>query len=57
MIARVWRGATRLQDAEAYVAYVQRTGLAAYRATPGNLAAWVLWRPVGDEAEAEGERA
>jgi heme-degrading monooxygenase HmoA len=51
MIARIWRGATRLTDAEAYVAYLERTGLAEYRATPGNAGAWVLWRAVGDEAE------
>lgn len=51
MIARVWRGATRLADAQAYLAYLERTGLAEYRATPGNRGAWVLWRAVGDEAE------
>jgi heme-degrading monooxygenase HmoA len=51
MIARLWRGATRLADAQAYVAYLERTGLAEYRATPGNAGAWVLWRATGDEAE------
>ena len=51
MIARIWRGATRLADAQAYVAYLRRTGLAEYRQTPGNAGAWVLWREAGDEAE------
>ena len=51
MIARIWRGATRAQDAEGYVAYLEETGLREYRATLGNLGAWVLWRTVGDRAE------
>jgi hypothetical protein len=46
MIARIWRGSTRLADAEAYMVYLRRTGLAEYRATPGNAGAWVLWREV-----------
>ena len=36
MIARTWRGATRAEDADAYLEYLHRTGLAAYRATEGN---------------------
>ena len=51
MIARIWRGATLLKDAEEYVRYVERTGIEAYRSTPGNRGAWVMWRPVGDRAE------
>ena len=51
MIARIWRGTTRRQDAEAYLAYLERTGVAEYRATPGNSGAWVLWREAGDLAE------
>lgn len=51
MIARVWRGATRLEDAEEYVRYIEQTGLAEYKATPGNRGAWILWRPQGDRAE------
>jgi heme-degrading monooxygenase HmoA len=51
LIARIWRGATRMRDAEAYVAYLRRTGLAEYRATPGNAGAWVLWREVDGKAE------
>lgn len=51
MIARCWRGATRAADAERYTAYLHRTGIAAYRATPGNAGAWVLRRIAGDRAE------
>jgi heme-degrading monooxygenase HmoA len=51
MIARIWRGAVRAQDAAAYAAYVQRTGIEGYRGTPGNRGAWLLWRTEGDRAE------
>jgi len=51
MIARTWRGWTRTADAEEYVAYLEQTGLREYRATPGNLGAWVLHRDEGDRTE------
>jgi heme-degrading monooxygenase HmoA len=51
MIARMWRGATRLEDAEEYAEYIRATGLKEYRETPGNLGAWLLWRPDGARAE------
>ena len=51
MIARVWRGAVRAEDAAAYAAYVQRTGIEGYQRTPGNRGAWLLWRADGDRAE------
>lgn len=51
MIARVWRGATRAEDAAEYVEYLERTGLKEYRATPGNQGAYILWRRVGEKAE------
>ena len=51
MIARIWRGAVRAQDAAAYAAYVQRTGIEGYRGTPGNRGAWLLRRIEGDRAE------
>src|SRR5215213_6611539 len=35
MIARVWRGATRAEDAERYLEYLDRTGHAEYRRIPG----------------------
>ena len=37
MIVRTWRGATREEDADAYLRYLQETGFQQYRATPGNL--------------------
>ena len=51
MIARIWRGAVRAEDAAAYAAYVQRTGIESYQGTPGNRGAWLLWRTEGDRAE------
>ena len=51
MIARTWRGAVRAEDAEAYAAYIQKTGLAGYASTPGNQGAWLLYRVDGDRAE------
>jgi heme-degrading monooxygenase HmoA len=50
MIARIWRGAVRARDAQAYAAYVQRTGIEGYQNTPGNRGAWLLWRTEGDRA-------
>jgi len=51
MIARTWRGATRAEDGEAYVRYLNETGFAEYRGTPGNLGVLGLRRMVGDRAE------
>jgi heme-degrading monooxygenase HmoA len=51
VIARTWRGWTSAGDADAYLEYVQSTGIAAYRATPGNLGAWVLRRRDGERTE------
>ena len=51
MIARIWRGATRTEDAAAYTAYVQETGIAGYRRVPGNLGAWILQQVKGDRTE------
>jgi hypothetical protein len=51
MIARIWRGAVRADDAAAYAEYVQRTGIEGYRGTPGNRGAGLLWRADGDRAE------
>jgi heme-degrading monooxygenase HmoA len=50
MIGRTWEGATRAADAGEYAAYIEGTGLAAYRATPGNRGAWLLHRVEGDTA-------
>lgn len=51
MVVRTWRGWTRAEDADHYVAYVRETGLKEYRDTPGNRGAWILRRPAGDRCE------
>ena len=51
MIARIWRGATRAEDADAYAEYIRATGIAGYAATPGNLGAYLLYRVDGSRAE------
>jgi heme-degrading monooxygenase HmoA len=51
MIVRIWRGWIRPEDAEVYTEYVERTGMSAYRATPGNQGAWILRRQDGDRVE------
>jgi heme-degrading monooxygenase HmoA len=51
VIARIWRGATRASDAETYADYLHETGIREYRATPGNLEAFLLRRVEGDRAE------
>ncbi len=51
MIARVWTGAVRRADADAYAAYIGETGLADYAGTAGNRGAWLLRRDAGDRTE------
>jgi len=51
MIARVWRGATRGGDAEAYLEYLHRTGHAGYRRVAGHRRTITLRRVDGDRAE------
>jgi len=51
MIARIWRGAVRADDAAAYASYIQETGIEGYKKTPGNRGAWALCRADGDQAE------
>ena len=51
MLARTWRGATRADDAEAYLDYLHRTGFAGFRSTPGNRGALCLRRMVDGKAE------
>ena len=48
MIARIWRGWVRAEDRNAYVSYIEHTGIAHYRRTPGNLGAWMLTRDLDD---------
>jgi len=49
VIARTWRGWTRREDAGEYAAYIEETGMRAYRETPGNRGAWMLRRDEGGE--------
>ena len=51
MIARLWRGWTAPEDADAYVDYLNRTGIPAYLGTPGNRGAWILRRQVDERVE------
>ena len=53
MIARRWHGRVPAAKAEEYLNYVTETGIADYRATPGNLGAWILHRLEGDIAHVE----
>ena len=51
MIARIWRGAVRRADGDAYASYMRATGVAGYLQTPGNRGALMLRRDVDDRAE------
>ena len=51
MIARIWKGAVRRQDADAYADYIARTGMAEYTQTAGNRGAWMLRRDAGERTE------
>ena len=44
MIARIWRGVVRTEDAEAYADYIRDTGFSEYARTPGNRGAHMLRR-------------
>ena len=51
MIARIWRGAVRRADGDAYAEYMRGTGVAGYAKTPGNRGVWMLRRDVDDRTE------
>jgi heme-degrading monooxygenase HmoA len=51
LLARTWRGTTAADDADAYLDYLHATGLAAYRAAPGNRGVLALRRVAGGRAE------
>jgi antibiotic biosynthesis monooxygenase (ABM) superfamily enzyme len=53
VIARVWRGATLGEDADAYAAYVEESGMKAARALPGSRGTIVLRRLRAGRAEFE----
>lgn len=48
IVVRMWRGVVRTEDQDDYVDYIERTGMRAYRSTPGNLNAWMLARDIGN---------
>ena len=47
MIARIWQGAVRAADGNAYASYMEGTGVAGYAKTPGNRGVWMLRRDTG----------
>lgn len=51
MIARIWTGAVRRQDGDAYAEYMRETGVAEYGRTPGNRGVWMLRRDTDDRTE------
>jgi heme-degrading monooxygenase HmoA len=51
MIARIWRGITLAEKADAYVDYLHQTGLRDYASTPGNRGVTVLRRLQGEHSE------
>jgi len=51
VIARVWRGAVRPGDGDAYAAYLNETGVREIRATPGNRGVLVLRRDTPEQTE------
>jgi heme-degrading monooxygenase HmoA len=44
MIARMWTGTVRTEDAEVYAQYIRETGFAEYGRTVGNRGAYLLQR-------------
>jgi heme-degrading monooxygenase HmoA len=51
VIARIWRGAVREQDGDAYAAYMENTGVRGYADTPGNRGVYMLRRNVDGKVE------
>jgi heme-degrading monooxygenase HmoA len=51
MIARLWKGTTRGRDADRYLDYLRRTGVADYARTPGHRRTITMRRIDGDRAE------
>jgi hypothetical protein len=47
-VMRTWTGVIRTDDRDAYRDYILSTGLEGYRATPGNIDAWMLYRDRDD---------
>ena len=53
MIARRWHGRVPAAKAEEYLRLMKEVGLADYRSTKGNVAAWCLHRREGDVVHVE----
>ena len=51
MITRIWFGRTKAEDYDPYLAYLEESGVAELKRTPGNQGVMVLRRIDGDEAE------
>jgi len=51
MIARIWRGVTRLADKDIYYDYLLKTGVPEYKETTGNRGVRVLRRVYDDKVE------
>jgi heme-degrading monooxygenase HmoA len=51
VVARIWRGAVRRQDGDAYAEYVRETGVADYERTPGNRGVFMLRRDLDETTE------
>lgn len=49
MVARNWHGVTSEADADAYLDYLNRTGVPDYRSTEGNRGVYVLRRTEGGQ--------
>ena len=50
MIARLWHGITTASKADEYLEFLNKTGVADYQATEGNLGVQLLRRIEGDQA-------
>ena len=50
MIARLWHGVVPAEKGDAYYEFLLRTGVADYKATPGNLGVHVFRRIEGGQA-------
>lgn len=50
MIARFWHGMTTKEDGEAYLSYLNATGIPDYQNTPGNQGVYLMRRVEADRA-------
>jgi heme-degrading monooxygenase HmoA len=51
VIARIWRGAVKTEDGDAYANYMNETGVAGYTSTSGNQGVYMLRRDVDGRTE------